>query len=155
MESKVKMSEQLNKEKQLLINKFEKALKKTKKIDAELVKELFPEDQNLYNKVKLLTTTLYNIKKVDQSEDNILLKNKVNSNKHNKNSTFSTFRNSVNNSKIFNSPKVSPIKNKKEKVMITNNNLNEKDILRKIEEYKNEQYKSFNQAIEEEKKKRK
>ena len=82
-----------------------------------------------------------------------MLKNKVNSNKHNKNSTFSTFRNSVNNSKIFNSPKVSPIKNKKEKVMITNNNLNEKDILRKIEEYKNEQYKSFNQAIEEEKKK--
>ena len=45
----------MEKEKQELITKFENALKKKKEIDAEIVKELFPEDEELYNRIKNLT----------------------------------------------------------------------------------------------------
>ena len=158
------MTEQLNKEKLLLINKFEKAMKKRKNIDPEIVKELFPEDQNFYNRFKLLTTTLYNIKKLDQTDDNITFKNIIYSNRaNNKNTTsYSSFRNSFNISKKF-SPKNSPKKVKSEKIIIEDKGkekekkdiLNEKDIIKKIEEYKNEQYSNFNKTIEDEKKKEK
>ena len=45
----------MEKEKQELIAKFENALKKKKQIDAEIVKELFPEDEELYNRIKNMT----------------------------------------------------------------------------------------------------
>jgi hypothetical protein len=144
------------------MNKFENAMKKRKNIDAEIVKELFPEDQNFYNRVKLLTTTLYNIRKLDQNDDNLIFKNRIFSNRaNNKNTTsYSSFRNSFNISKKI-SPKNSPKKVKSERIIIEDkekdkkSDSNEKDILKKIEEYKNEQYINFNKAIDNEKKKEK
>ena len=44
LESKTKMSEQINKEKRELINKFEKAMGRKKQIKPSLVKKLFPND---------------------------------------------------------------------------------------------------------------
>ena len=49
----------MEKEKQELIVKFENAFKKKKQIDAEIVKELFPEDEELYNKIKSMTDKMY------------------------------------------------------------------------------------------------
>ena len=48
----------MEKEKQELITKFENALKKKKEIDAEIVKELFPEDEELYNRIKNMTNKI-------------------------------------------------------------------------------------------------
>ena len=48
----------MEKEKQELIIKFENALKKKKEIDAEIVKELFPEDEELYNRIKNMTNKI-------------------------------------------------------------------------------------------------
>ena len=51
----------MEKEKQLLITKFENAFKKKNQVDAEIVKDLFPEDQELYNRIKKLTDKINNV----------------------------------------------------------------------------------------------
>ena len=59
IESKAKQANEMEKEKQELIYKFENAFRKKKQIDAEIVKELFPEDEELYNKIKNMTDKMY------------------------------------------------------------------------------------------------
>ena len=49
----------MEKEKQNLINKFENTFKKKSQIDAQIVKELFPEDEELYNRIKKMTDKMY------------------------------------------------------------------------------------------------
>ena len=58
MENKEKLAGDMEKEKQELIVKFENAFKKKNQIDPEMIKELFPEDQKLYEKVKSMTEKL-------------------------------------------------------------------------------------------------
>ena len=57
--NKAKLANDMEREKQRLISKFENAFKKKKQIDAEIVKELFPEDIELYNRVKDMTDKMY------------------------------------------------------------------------------------------------
>ena len=59
IENKAKLANDMEKEKQELIVKFENAFKKKKQIDAEIIKELFPEDEQLYNKIKNKTEKMY------------------------------------------------------------------------------------------------
>ena len=47
IENKTKQTNEMEKEKQELILKFENAFQKKKQIDAEIVKELFPEDNRI------------------------------------------------------------------------------------------------------------
>ena len=58
IENKAKLTNSMEKEKQELIYKFENAFKKKAQIDAEIVKELFPEDEELYGRIKKLTDKL-------------------------------------------------------------------------------------------------
>jgi hypothetical protein len=67
-ENKTKLTDSIEKEKQELIVRFENILQKNKKIDAEVVKKLFPEDKELYNKIKNLTDEVYNKCNNDQSK---------------------------------------------------------------------------------------
>ena len=55
IENKARLSSVMHKEKQLLINKFENTLKKYSKLDANIVKELFLEDEELYKRIKKMT----------------------------------------------------------------------------------------------------
>ena len=57
--SKSKLTDSIEREKQKLIEKFETVLQKNKQIDAEVVKELFPEDEDLYQKIKNMTSQIY------------------------------------------------------------------------------------------------
>ena len=59
IENKAKLTNDMEKEKQELIMKFENAFKKKKQIDAEIIKELFPEDEELYNRIKNKTDKMY------------------------------------------------------------------------------------------------
>ena len=77
IENKAKLANDMEKEKQELIFKFENAFKKKKQIDAEIVKELFPEDEELYNKIKNMTDKMYKTTK------NLSLNNTTNSNNFN------------------------------------------------------------------------
>ena len=51
-EEKKKLNQEMQKEKISLINKFNKLVKGKTKIDSEIVKELYPEDEELYQKIK-------------------------------------------------------------------------------------------------------
>ena len=73
IESKAKLANDMEKEKQELIVKFENALKKKKQIDAEIVKELFPEDEELYNRIKNMTDKMY--KNSNNTNNNMTQKN--------------------------------------------------------------------------------
>ena len=55
MESKAKLTAGVEKEKKELIIKFENSLKNKKQIDAEIIKDLFPDDLELYKRIKKLT----------------------------------------------------------------------------------------------------
>ena len=59
IQNKAKLANDMEREKQNLINKFENAFKKKKHIDAEIVKELFPEDIELYNRIKNMTDKMF------------------------------------------------------------------------------------------------
>ena len=55
IENKAKLTGDMEKEKQILIKKFENTFKKKNQIDAQVVKELFPEDEELYKRIKKMT----------------------------------------------------------------------------------------------------
>ena len=59
IENKAKLTGDMEKEKQNLINKFENTFKKKSQIDAQIVRELFPEDEELYNRIKKMTDKMY------------------------------------------------------------------------------------------------
>jgi hypothetical protein len=50
----------IQKEKEDVINRFEKLLKQKSNVDCEIVKELFPEDETFYNKIKELQESYTN-----------------------------------------------------------------------------------------------
>ena len=49
---KFEMSMKLDKEKQEIINKFDELMRQNKEITPETIKEMFPDDEELYEKVK-------------------------------------------------------------------------------------------------------
>ena len=58
-EENVIIGDSIVKEKGKLLEKFDDALKKNKDIDPEFIKELFPEDDKFYNKIKQITDNAY------------------------------------------------------------------------------------------------
>lgn len=61
IDNKTKLTGDMEKEKQQLIVKFESAFKKKNQINAEIVKDLFPEDEELYNRIKKMTDKINDI----------------------------------------------------------------------------------------------
>lgn len=59
IEKNMLMSNSIERQKVQLINQFDNVLNKNKEINAELVKKLFPEDQNFFNKIKNMTDQVY------------------------------------------------------------------------------------------------
>ena len=75
IDNKSKMTGDLEKEKQELIAKFENTFKKKSQIDANLVKELFPDDNELYNRIKKLTDKMNNVNEIINGPNNTNNKN--------------------------------------------------------------------------------
>ena len=138
------VSAEVEKQKEEVILKFDKLERQKKDIEPEMIKELFPGDNELYEKVK-------EMKKQQKIEEEKIYKNKEKKeNKENKENT----ENTENTEK----------KEKKETIESNENNENnenneedennkdkEKEIEKKVEEYKAKLCKEFNQMIEEEK----
>ena len=55
MDNKAKLATDMEKEKKQLISKFENSIKNKAQIDPEIVKELFPDDVELYQRIKKMT----------------------------------------------------------------------------------------------------
>ena len=53
-ERKANMAIEIQKQKEEVIRKFDRLIKQKKEVDCELIKELFPEDEELYNKIKAM-----------------------------------------------------------------------------------------------------
>ena len=51
---KSEMSMKLDKEKQQIISKFDNLMRQNKDITPETIKEIFPDDEELYEKVKVI-----------------------------------------------------------------------------------------------------
>ena len=70
IDNKAKLTGSMEKEKQELIHRFESAFKRKAQIDAEIVKELFPEDEELYNRIKKLTDKMNESNKTIYEQSN-------------------------------------------------------------------------------------
>ena len=72
IENKARLTNGMEREKQLLINKFENTFKKKNQLDAQIVKELFPEDEELYKRIKNMTDKMnktgINFKRININE---------------------------------------------------------------------------------------
>ena len=57
MQSKKEMTNEINKQKKIIVQKFENAMKnkRNKSIDPKIIKELFPEDESFYLRIKKMT----------------------------------------------------------------------------------------------------
>ena len=51
-EKQQEMSEDIERQKQEVISKFDKMMKQNKGIEPEMIKELYPDDEEFYNHVK-------------------------------------------------------------------------------------------------------
>ena len=71
LEKNLILSDSIERQKVKLIDEFDNALKKSKEINADLVKKLFPEDKKFYEKIKHMTEEVYkkynNEKEIDNS----------------------------------------------------------------------------------------
>ena len=59
---------ELQNEKSALINKFNNLVKGKSKIDSEIVKELYPEDEELYQKIKNMQN-MYQLSSINEEDD--------------------------------------------------------------------------------------
>ena len=90
-EKRQEISEQIEKEKQNVINKFDKLMKQNKGIQPYMIKELFPDDEELYNKVKEIKN-----KEKEMKEENYDKKNKKNYNSDSDNDSKSKSKGKIN-----------------------------------------------------------
>ena len=113
--------------------------KRNRPIDAEIIKELFPEDEQFYQKIKKMTEGLNNTRKNSGSQTRY-------------NSSSMSDRPERREREVIDVPekKETPKQEENDKYKEI---MDEKEIERKVEEFKNELLKQLNQAIEEEKKK--
>ena len=63
-----KLNIELQNEKSALINKFNNLVKGKSKIDSEIVKKLYPEDKELYKKIKNMQN-IYSLNSIDEEEE--------------------------------------------------------------------------------------
>jgi hypothetical protein len=136
-------STEVQKQKEEVVQKFEKLSRQKKEIEPEMIKELFPGDVELYRNVIEMK------KKQKEIEDNIYKKMEYNDRK-NKSMANTFYKNNIRNIETDEKTNKSMEANDK------NNNereKKEKEIQKKVEEFKTKEYKEFNKLILEEKEK--
>lgn len=140
MLSKKEMTNEINKQKEIIVQKFEKVMKnkRNKSIEPKVIKELFPEDESFYLRIKKMTEQLINSNKNSSSQTRY-------------NSSIMTDRVEKKERIVLEVPekKETPKEDNYKEV------IDEKEIERRVEEYKNQLLKEINTIIEEEKEKEK
>ena len=143
---KAQASSEVQKQKEELVEKFDKLARQNKEIEPEMIRELFPGDNELYHNILEMK------KKQKEIEDNIIKKfDSYNSDKKNKSMATTFYRKNDKNNELLES-------NKKMNKSQNDNNEEEKqkkeqEIQKKVEEFKTKEYKEFNKLILEEKEK--
>ena len=133
-EKRQEISEKIQKEKQNVINKFDKLMKQNKEIEPQIIKELFPDDEELYIKIK----SMIDQKKKILNEENQKKNNEKNIQKkieEYKNKLQRQLNDLIQENKIKENERIQRYenaKNDKEKLMIENNNQKER-IAEKVE----------------------
>ena len=139
MQSKKEMTNEINKQKEIIVQKFENAMKnkRNKPIDPKIIKKLFPEDESFYLRIKKMTE-------------------QINSNKNSSSQT--RYNSSIMSDRVEKKERiVLDVPEKKEPKKEDNYKevIDEKEIERKVKENKNQLLKEVNVVIEEEKEKEK
>jgi hypothetical protein len=137
-------SAEVQKQKEEAILKFDKLSRQKREIEPEMIRELFPGDNELYENIKEMK------RKQKETEENFM-KKMDNYEKRNK-SMSNTYYNERRNMNIDNleDNNLDKINDKGENI---NNDKMEKEIQKKLEEFKTKEYKEFNKLIVEEKEK--
>ena len=125
------MSLKLDREKQEIINKFDNLMKQNKDITPETIKEMFPDDDELYEHVKELKEKEKQMLAEFETEDGYKEEEEK----------------EENNQKKDNDTGIENKVDKKEKKKSTN----EKEIEKKVEEFKNKLQQKLDKVIQEEK----
>ena len=137
-------SMEVQKQKEEAVLKFDKLARQKKEIEPEMIRELFPGDNELYENVKEMK------RKQKETEENIIKKmdNYDKKNKSMSNTYYYKGSIDINNTNYQDNNK-DELNDKGEDQ--TNNEKKEKEIQNKIEEFKTKEYKDFNKLIAEEK----
>ena len=132
-------STEVQKQKEEAVLKFDKLARQKKEIEPEMIRELFPGDNELYENVK-------EMKRLQKEKEESIIKKMDDYEKKNKSLSNPWYNNDN-------------VKEENDKNENNNNNENdekekkEKEIQKKIEEFKTKEYKEFNVLITEEKEK--
>ena len=119
--------------------KFDKLARQKKEIEPEMIRELFPGDNELYENVK-------EMKRIQKETEENIFKKIENYDKKNKSMSTTLYNKKSNND----NNEVTQDKNDKKEDNIDNNDKLEKEIQKK-EEFKTKEFKEFNKLINEEK----
>ena len=134
-------STEVQKQKEEAMLKFDKLARQKKEIEPEMIRELFPGDNELYENIK-------EMKRLQKEKEENIIKKMDNYEKRNKSMTNNYFynkRRNVDDENINEGEGVDDDKNKR------NEDKKEKEIQNKVEEFKAKEYKEFNKLINEEK----
>jgi hypothetical protein len=132
-------STEVQKQKEEALLKFDKLARQKKEIEPEMIRELFPGDNELYENVK-------EMKRIQKETEENIIRKMDNYDKRNKSMSTTYYNKKSNND---NNDTVKEQNDKKEE-NIDNEKL-EQEIQKKVEEYKTIEYKEFNKLIMEEK----
>ena len=139
-------SMEVQKQKEEAMAKFDKLARQNREIEPEMIREMFPGDNELYENVKEMKKQQREIEKnIIQKMDNYDKKNKSMSNTYYNDRKKLALEESVENNNQINDKGERDENKNKEKI--------EQEIQKKIEEFKSKEYKEFNKLILEEKEK--
>jgi hypothetical protein len=126
LEKKKEISDEIERQKREVMEKFDKIMKKNKGINVETIRELFPDDNELVEKIMSIKEINASKSKIITSEQSTVLNNNLNK---------------------------SQISNREKASNSNNNNLSEKEITKKVEDYKMKLNQQLADLINEEKEK--
>ena len=132
-------STEVQKQKEEILQKFERLSRQKKEIEPEMIRELFPGDVELYRNVLEMK------KKQKEIEENIFKKMDGFDKKNKSMASFYRRNERIETNGEINNKSMNDNNNEKEK--------KEKEIQKKVEEFKTKEYKEFNLLIMEEKEK--
>ena len=138
-------STEVQKQKEEAVLKFDKLARQKREIEPEMIRELFPGDNELYENIK-------EMKRMQRETEENLIKKMDNYEKRNKSMSNTYYYSKKGNNDESNDLDNKDIKLENEAKNENNDKL-ENEILKKVEEFKANEYKEFNKLIMKEKKK--
>jgi hypothetical protein len=139
-------STEVQKQKEEAVLKFDKLARQKKEIEPEMIRELFPGDNELYENIK-------EMKRLQREKEESIIKKFESYDKKNKSMSNTFYYKKKININIDDNIDNDNKKEKEENANKDNNNNDkiEKEIQKKVEEFKSKEYKEFNKLIVEEK----